>query len=72
MENIHKLEEGFWTYRPKQRHVKCYRLTIPISRLGLDVDLEGIQLFHQCLADGRVGLVGDQRRRPMILPVLFW
>ena len=72
MEDHHKIEEGFWIYRPKQRHVNRYRLALPFYRLGLDVYLEGIQLVYQDIANVRVGLLGDWRRRPTIIPVFFW
>ena len=35
-----KLEEDFWTYRPKQRHVNQNCLAIPFPKLGLDVEPE--------------------------------
>ena len=71
MKECHKLEEVFWTYRPKYQHVNCYRLAIPLSRLSIDVELEVIQLVCKGLANGRVGLVGDRRLRPTIIPALF-
>ena len=66
-----KLEEGFWTFCPKQRHINIYHISIPLRRLGLDVDLKGIRLVHWGIADGRVGLVADWERRPTIIPVIF-
>ena len=41
-----KLEEVFWTSRPKQRHINFYRLDILIPILGLDFGLEVIQLVR--------------------------
>ena len=72
LEESHKLEEGFCTSRPKQRHIDRYCVDIPLPRLGLDVNLEGIWLVHRGLSDGRFDLVGYLRWRPMIIPVFFW
>ena len=71
MEDSHKLEEGLWTSLPKQWHINCYRLTLPLSRLDLDADPEGTRLVCRVIANGRVGLVGDRRRRSTILPIFF-
>ena len=57
MKERHELEEGFWNSRPKQRHINCYRLAFLLPRLGLNVDLKGIQLVRRDLDNGRVVLV---------------
>ena len=72
MDYSHKLEEGLWASCPKQQHVNRYRITLLLSRLGLDIDLEGIRLVHWGFPDGGVGLIGDKRWRSTILPVFFW
>ena len=72
MKELQNLEEGFWTSHPKQRHINRYSFAIPLTRLGIDVNLEGICLVHRGLVDGRVELLGDLGQRPMILRVLFW
>ena len=71
VEERDKIKESFWTSRLKQQYTTCYRLATPLPRLGLIVDLEGIQLFLRGLADGRFGLLADRGRRPVILPVGF-
>ena len=39
VENGDKLEEGLWNYCQEQRNVDRHCITVPLSWLGLDVDL---------------------------------
>ena len=70
--NGDKLEEVFWTSFPEYRHVDCHRLTVPLSWLGLDADLQQVLFFLRCLTDGYIELVGYWRWRSPILLIIHW
>ena len=71
MEGGHKIEEGLWNSYPKQRHVHFCRIDVPLSWLGLDVNLEVVQPVLWGLAGGIVVLGVYQRRQTTILPKLL-